>query len=58
MKKDKFLTAREKKIKSVKEKADTLYNNLSKKVVDLIFTPLKPDPIAIGFGIRILVQII
>jgi hypothetical protein len=30
MKKDKFLTAREKKIKSVKEKADTLYNNLSK----------------------------
>ena len=29
MKKDKFLTAREKKIKSVKEKADTLYNNLS-----------------------------
>ena len=30
MNKDKFLTAREKKIKSVKEKADTLYNNLSK----------------------------
>lgn len=29
MNKDKFLTAREKKIKSVKEKADTLYNNLS-----------------------------
>ena len=30
MNKDKFLTAREKKIKSVKEKSDTLYNNLSK----------------------------
>jgi hypothetical protein len=30
MKKDKFLTAREKKIEFVKEKADTLYNNLSK----------------------------
>ena len=29
MNKDKFLTAREKKIKSVKEKADSLYNNLS-----------------------------
>ena len=29
MNKDKFLTAREKKIKSVKEKADALYNNLS-----------------------------
>jgi hypothetical protein len=29
MKKDKFLTAREKKIKSIKEKADALYNNLS-----------------------------
>jgi len=29
MNKDKFLTDREKKIKSVKEKADTLYNNLS-----------------------------
>ena len=30
MNKDKFLTSREKKIKSVKEKADALYNNLSK----------------------------
>ena len=30
MNKDKFLTGREKKIKSVKEKADALYNNLSK----------------------------
>jgi hypothetical protein len=30
MNKDKFLTTREKKIKSVKEKADALYNNLSK----------------------------
>lgn len=30
MNKDKFLTAREKKIKSLKEKADALYNNLSK----------------------------
>ena len=29
MNKDKFLTTREKKIKSVKEKADALYNNLS-----------------------------
>ena len=29
MNKDKFLTGREKKIKSVKEKADALYNNLS-----------------------------
>jgi hypothetical protein len=29
MNKDKFLTTREKKIKSVKEKADELYNNLS-----------------------------
>jgi len=29
MNKDKFLTDREKKIKYVKEKADTLYNNLS-----------------------------
>lgn len=29
MNKDKFLTAREKKIKSFKEKADALYNNLS-----------------------------
>ena len=29
MNKDKFLTARDKKIKSTKEKADTLYNNLS-----------------------------
>jgi hypothetical protein len=30
MNKDKFLTTRDKKIKSVKEKADALYNNLSK----------------------------
>ena len=30
MNKDKFLTTRDKKIKSAKEKADTLYNNLSK----------------------------
>jgi len=30
MNKDKFLTGREKKIKFVKEKADALYNNLSK----------------------------
>ena len=30
MNKDKFLTSREKKIKSVKERADALYNNLSK----------------------------
>jgi hypothetical protein len=30
MNKDKFLTSREKKIKSAKEKADALYNNLSK----------------------------
>ena len=29
MNKDKFLTTRDKKIKSVKEKADALYNNLS-----------------------------
>ena len=29
MNKDKFLTTRDRKIKSVKEKADTLYNNLS-----------------------------
>ena len=29
MNKDKFLTARDKKIKSTKEKADSLYNNLS-----------------------------
>ena len=31
MNKDKFLTTRDKKIKSTKEKADTLYNNLSQK---------------------------
>ena len=31
MNKDKFLTTRDKKIKSVKEKADALYNNLSQK---------------------------
>jgi hypothetical protein len=30
MNKDKFLTTRDKKIKSTKEKADALYNNLSK----------------------------
>ena len=35
MNKDKFLTAREKKIKSVKEKADALYNNLSQ--IDLSY---------------------
>lgn len=29
MNKDKFLTTRDKKIKSTKEKADALYNNLS-----------------------------
>ena len=29
MNKDKFLTTRDKKIKSAKEKADALYNNLS-----------------------------
>jgi hypothetical protein len=31
MNKDKFLTTRDKKIKSTKEKADALYNNLSQK---------------------------
>ena len=31
MNQDKFLTTRDKKIKSVKEKADALYNNLSQK---------------------------
>jgi hypothetical protein len=31
MKKDKFLTTRDKKIKSTKDKADALYNNLSQK---------------------------
>jgi hypothetical protein len=35
MNKDKFLTARDKKIKSTKEKADALYNNLSQ--TDLSF---------------------
>jgi hypothetical protein len=31
MNKDKFLTTRDRKIKSIKEKADALYNNLSQK---------------------------